>query len=103
MFKGWPASSCWWRSIGTSAALGLLSGLVQGMKTRTPKAVPLKVPLSALLIWPLHSLRNPLKKGPQNPSKGTKVRAQGRPPGIRPDKEPDDHIEVMKGTLNPKP
>ena len=31
---------------------GLLFGLVnQGMKTRTPKVVPLKVPVHVLLIW----------------------------------------------------
>ena len=39
--------------------LGLPGLSVQGMKTRTPKVVPPKVPLSILLIRPFSSLRDP--------------------------------------------
>ena len=44
---------------GKPSLLATSDSLSQGMKTRTPKVVPLKVPLIILHIWPLYTLRDP--------------------------------------------
>ena len=45
----------------------------QGIKTRIPKVVPLKVPLNVLLIWPLYYLKD-LQKGFAKPNATTFVK-----------------------------
>ena len=49
------------------------------MKTRTPKVVPLNVPLNILAIWPLYYIKDLEKASPK--PKGTTLRIQGGIPG----------------------
>ena len=51
---------------GTKGVSGFMfRGVNQGVKTRTPKVVPRKVPLNIVLIWPLYSRGDPKKSCPK--------------------------------------